>query len=81
MAGRTPDYNVTAMLSGEGAVKGNIGAGWKNPDGSISIRLDAFIVLSALDNPAIRLWLRDPLPKPQTKTRQPSADPNDDTPF
>ncbi len=41
---RKPDYNVSAMNKST-EEKGRIGAAWINQDGSISITLDAFIVL------------------------------------
>ncbi len=48
-APRKPDYWVKAMDKGTNE-KRKIGAGWKNPDGSISVDIDAFTVLvSSLD--------------------------------
>lgn len=64
--GRLPDYNVTARIVGKVEIKGPIGAGWKNPDGSISVRLNPFIVV---DHQAmIRLWPASA--KPETKAQQ-----------
>lgn len=53
MAGRKPDYVVKAMqqfVTGTSEVadmKGKVGAAWINSDGSISIDLNAFVVLTA----------------------------------
>jgi hypothetical protein len=42
MAGRKPDYQLSAM---QGDLKGKVGAAWVNADGSISIDLNPFVVL------------------------------------
>lgn len=44
MAGRKPDYNVHAMDKRTNA-KARIGGAWVNPNGSISIVLNHFVVL------------------------------------
>jgi hypothetical protein len=43
---RKPDYWVKAMDKATNA-KAKVGAAWKNPDGSVSIDLNAFVVLTA----------------------------------
>jgi hypothetical protein len=45
-AKRRPDYNLAALDRGN-EEKGKVGAAWKNVDGSISIRLEPFVVLRA----------------------------------
>lgn len=45
MAGRKPDFWLKAMDKTTNAKSGKIGAGWKNKDGSVSIDLEAFVVL------------------------------------
>lgn len=44
--GRWPDYRVHAMNKATDE-KSKVGAGWSNQDGSIAIRLDPFVVLTA----------------------------------
>lgn len=39
--------------------RGRIGAAWNNPDGSIGIKIDAFVVLSGRDDLEIRLFPYD----------------------
>lgn len=46
MAGRKPDYSVNAMNKRTDE-KSRIGAAWVNPDGSIRIVLNPFVVLTA----------------------------------
>lgn len=46
MAGRKPDYRMHALKKGTDE-KNRVGGAWANEDGSISIRLDAFVVLQA----------------------------------
>lgn len=43
--GRKPDFRLKGMNK-KTDLKGDVGAGWQNPDGSISIDLNAFVVLS-----------------------------------
>lgn len=67
---RSPDYVVKALLDdgsqSEVTVKGRVGAAWKNEDGSISIKLDNFIVLQG--NPKLYITLFENEDK--TKTRK-----------
>lgn len=46
MAGRKPDFWLKAMNPAS-KEKGKVGAGWRNEDGSISIDINAFIVLKS----------------------------------
>jgi hypothetical protein len=46
MPGRKPDFWLKAMNK-QYNEKSKVGAGWKNADGSISIDLNPFVVLSA----------------------------------
>lgn len=41
---RRPDYNLSAMDKKTGC-KGPIGAAWKNEDGTITLKLNPFVVL------------------------------------
>lgn len=43
--GRKPDYRLKAMNKATGVKNRNVGAAWVNEDGSISIDIDAFVVL------------------------------------
>lgn len=54
-SGKKPDYNLSAM-DGDNICKGKVGVGWKNDDGSIAISLNAFVVLSAIDDLKLRLF-------------------------
>lgn len=54
--GKRPTHRLKVMDK-TNSRKGNAGAGWMNPDGSISIVLDPCIVLNGNDpNIVIRLW-------------------------
>ena len=58
-----PNYSLGAMLKGETrdeSMRATIGAGWLNDDGSISIKLDPFVVLQG-SNPdlVLRLFPRE----------------------
>lgn len=41
---RPPDYNVSA-LNKNTEVKGNVGVAWKQSDGTIRVKINAFVVL------------------------------------
>lgn len=58
-----PDYTLS-VLQRDTEHKGVVGAAWKNADGSISIKLSPFVVLSEVDNLMIRLFVNDPTYKP-----------------
>lgn len=53
--GRTPDWNLSAMEPNN-VCKGKIGGGWNNDDGSISIKLNPFVTLRAIDDVRLRLF-------------------------
>lgn len=53
--GNKPDYNLSGLNKGTD-VKGKIGVGWDKPDGSISIKLNPFVVLDG-SNPDLVLTL------------------------
>lgn len=53
-----PDYRLHA-LNKESQEKNRIGAGWINDDGSISIRLDAFVKLEAGPNLVLTMFLEN----------------------
>jgi hypothetical protein len=52
---RKPDYWVKAMDK-ETNAKAKVGAAWDNPDGSVSVDLNAFVVLKASPNLVITLF-------------------------
>lgn len=54
--GRSPDFIVKAMNK-DTDQKRKVGAAWANEDGTISIDLDAFTVLSTVANPNIHITL------------------------
>lgn len=55
---RKPDYNVRAKrkASGESSF---VGAAWKNENGSISVKIDPFVVLKGETDLLITLFPRD----------------------
>ena len=55
---RTPDYNVKVLDKATNE-KGRIGAGWINEDGSISIVLNTFVVITSSPNLVITLFSND----------------------
>lgn len=58
---KKPDFRLS-VTTREGAPvqhKGAVGAGWLNKDGSISIRLPPFVVLSAADDLIVTLFPED----------------------
>ena len=60
-APRKPDYKLSATTR-QGVTpvrKGQIGVAWANPDGSVAIKLDPFVVISAADNLVITLFPAD----------------------
>jgi hypothetical protein len=60
---RKPDYDLAAMNKRTGERNYRCGAAWKNDDGTISIKLDPFIVLDA-NNPGIVVTLFERKEKP-----------------
>lgn len=56
--GRAPDYIIKAM-SRDGQLKQRVGAAWLNAEGSISLKLDAFVVLNGQNDPIITLFKKD----------------------
>lgn len=60
MAGRRPDYTLSAMDKGNDALKGSVGVAWINEDGSISVRLNPFVVLDTRQHSLeLRLFKND----------------------
>lgn len=55
---RKPDYWVKALDKGVDTKKytAKVGAAWDNPDGSISIDLNPFVVLTASPNLVLTLF-------------------------
>lgn len=58
--GKKPDYIVKAMIGqGDKDMKGKVGAAWVNEDGSISIDLEPFVVLTAHADLHITLFAKE----------------------
>ncbi len=59
MAGQKPDYDLSAYNRATKA-RGKIGAGWKNADGSITVKLNPCVVIDsdsiAMGDIAVTLW-------------------------
>lgn len=69
--GRAPDFSVSALDKTTGT-KGKIGVAWKQPDGSVRIKLNSFVSLpEPLDNLIITCW-------PETGTKPPARKPKED---
>ncbi len=73
---RRPDFNLSA-LDKTTEVRGKVGAAWKNDDGTISIRLDPFVVLSGSSNLELRLFVNDGQYQPLRPAAPPPADQNE----
>lgn len=63
MNARKPDFRVAA-LNKTTDHKGNVGGAWSNPDGSISVVLNSFIVLRQSGNNELLITLFPEKPKP-----------------
>ena len=71
---RTPDYNVKALNKRTGDRTGKIGAGWKNEDGSISVKLDMFVTIAYDPDLLVTLFVNDrPAPDPSDTFTDPFA--------
>lgn len=55
---RLPDYKLKVFNKTTGQ-RGEVGAGWKNEDGSITINLNPCVVLTPDSNIAITLFVND----------------------
>lgn len=75
--GRQPDFHLHAMHIDTNE-KGRVGAAWLNDDGSITIKLDAFVTLTATPDLTIRLFKNDRKqtsdPANRSTTSQPARD-------
>lgn len=59
-AGKKPDYNLSAMDKDNDRLKGTVGVAWINEDGTISIRLNPFVVLDTREHTLeLRLFKND----------------------
>ena len=67
--GKKPDWNLSAM-DPENICKGKVGAGWSNDDGTISMKLDPFVTLSAMDNLKIKLFPYEELSREQFEAKR-----------
>ncbi len=61
---RTPDWNLSAIMpspiESKNDSRGKVGAGWNNPDGSISIVLNLAVVLDERAVTSLRLFPNAP---------------------
>lgn len=69
---RRPDYSLAAMNKETGERNNKIGAAWKNSDGSLTIRIDPFVVLQGSSVLTLRLF---PI------NADPHDDPTEEIPF
>lgn len=56
---RSPEYDLCVIapkVAGVNEVKGRVGAGWIEPDGSVSIKLNACVTLNERDGLILRLF-------------------------
>ncbi len=89
MAGKKPDYSLSAMDKDTDRLKGTVGVAWINDDGSISIRLNPFVILDTREhNLELRLFKNDGMYAKQPKKQLPQSvsvehtfDPSDEIPF
>lgn len=70
--GNVPDWTLSAM-DPDNICKGKCGAAWNNDDGSISIKLNPFVVLEAVDGLRIRLFPAEGYDERQRQVEQDSA--------
>lgn len=89
MTGKKPDYNLTVKLKGDDSYAKQVGVGWKDEFGGISIKLNPCVVISHTDDVWINLYLNKDLsrriPKPPPPEYSPPVDDygdaDDDVPF
>ncbi len=74
--GRRPDYILSALCK-RTELRGRVGAAWVNEDGTLSIKLNAFVVLSANDDLVITLFENDDKNAPWKRGK---GSPEGDTP-
>jgi hypothetical protein len=80
--GRQPDYRLAALNKRTDEKGNNIGAAWINDNGSISIRLDSFVVLTGSKDLVLTLFKADDRPRGQRLQESiPEHDPDDGPPF
>jgi hypothetical protein len=82
MAGRQPDYNLSAMDKDSGDRNYQVGVAWKNPDGSINIKMNPCTKLEYDPGMMITLFPKDAPAKSVGKSKQSRNDDyDDDVPF
>jgi hypothetical protein len=59
MAGPKPDYDIGALNRATGEKNNYVGAAWRRDDGTISIKLNAFVVLRGSEDLFVTLFPRD----------------------
>ena len=66
-AGRKPDFVVKVGLKGQKFHK-RVGAGWKNDQGGVYVKLDPGLALVSGTDVVIALWPEDERPADQPRT-------------
>lgn len=54
--GNKPDFRVGALNRETDEKNSRVGGAWKNPDGTIDLRLDDFITITGSKSLYLRLW-------------------------
>lgn len=65
---KPPDWTVSAMDKENAQIKGNIGVAWNQPDGTIRIKLNPFVMLDTTKHQlVITLFRKDTFNAPPSK--------------
>lgn len=72
--GQLPDYRLVALDKSTEATH-QVGAAWKQPEGRISIKLDAFTVLSGSPNLIITLFPANDRDRKRVTEEEATGDP------
>lgn len=75
---RRPHFRAAALFKSQQGKGGNVGGAWKNDDGTISLILDPFIVLSQTNNKDLLVTL---FPISEEDRKKPMRPRDDDIPF
>lgn len=77
---KKPDYSIGALDKTRDVRQPKIGAAWKNADGSISLRIDPFVVLQGGPQLLVTLFPEDAARVQYNARRKPSS-PDEEIPF
>ncbi len=85
--GPKPDWRLAALIKGTGYA-GNVGVGWTKPNGTISLKLNAFVKLEGKEDLVLTLFPEKPAivsptpaPAPAPDSSSSPLDYDDDIPF